>query len=270
MHILILVTAVCLSVVMTSAFAETIPVDQLPQVNSFAIVDNEGEQYIAATNGGLFHSDDHGHNWNMYPGYGLPATLVTATPQGTIYAFVITRGLLQLNPKTSQWQEVSNEFGSQILRQLSTTTWSPSRLVAMNQYGKFIVSNNYGIEWSRISGPYKPGTAAEKRGRDLYAEKCQSCHGTDGNGENYSIAALTNKNYIMAPALDASAHAWHHTDEALQKTILEGSTRTARMAAWKNTGVSESDALDLVAYIKSLWTLRELECQGPKHMQCMQ
>jgi hypothetical protein len=25
----------------------------------------------------------------------------------------------------------------------------------------------------------------------------------------------------------------------------------------------------IVAYIKSLWSKRELECQGPKHMQCM-
>lgn len=73
----------------------------------------------------------------------------------------------------------------------------------------------------------------------------------------------------MAPALDASAHAWHHTDEALQKLILEGSARTSRMAAWKNTGLTENDAHDLVAYIKSLWTQRELDCQGPKHMQCM-
>jgi len=269
MHYLIMLTVVCLSVALTSAFAETVPVDQLPRINSFTIVDNEGEQYLAATDGGLFHSDDHGHSWNPYPGYGLPATLVTTTAQGTVYAFVVTRGLLQLNLKTNQWQEVSNEFGSQILRQLSTTSWTPSTLVGLNQYGKLVVSSNYGIEWSGLSGPYKPATSEEERGQDLYVSKCQSCHGKGGNGENYSIETLTNKEYIMAPALDASAHAWHHTDEALQKIILEGSTRTARMAAWKNSGVSDADAHDLVAYIKSLWTQRELECQGPKHMQCM-
>ena len=72
MHYLNLVSAVFLSIILTSAFAETIAIDQLPQVNSFAIVDTEGEQYIAATNGGLFHSDDHGHNWNGYPGFDLP------------------------------------------------------------------------------------------------------------------------------------------------------------------------------------------------------
>ncbi|NIO39914.1 MAG: c-type cytochrome [Burkholderiales bacterium] len=121
-----------------------------------------------------------------------------------------------------------------------------------------------------MEGPYEPTTDEEERGYALYREKCQACHGKDGNGENYSVESLTSKDYIMAPALDASAHAWHHTDEALQELILEGSTRTQRMTAWRKAGLSESDARDLVAYIKSLWTERELDCQGPRHMQCAQ
>ena len=251
-------------------YSAAIPSDQLPRINSFAIVDNEGEQYIAATDQGLFHSDDHGHTWKSYEGYRLPATMVATTLQGTIYAFVAARGLIQLNLKTNQWLEVNNQLGSQVLRQLTTTSWTPSRLVATNQYGKMIVSENYGIEWHRLSGPYQASTPAEKSGLNLYVNKCQACHGKDGVGETYTVQALTDKNYIQAPALDASAHAWHHTDEALAKTILEGSARTPRMAAWKEAGVSEHDARDLVAYIKSLWSKRELECQGPKHMQCMQ
>jgi mono/diheme cytochrome c family protein len=250
-------------------YSAAIPSAQLSGINSFAIVDNEGEQYIAATNQGLFHSDDHGHTWEVYEGYQLPATMLATTPQGTVYAFVVTRGLLQLNFKTNQWIEVNNQLGSQVLRQLTTTSWTPSRLVATNQYGKMIVSENHGIEWHRLSGPYQASSAAEESGHNLYEKKCQSCHGKDGAGETYTVKALTDKSYIQAPALDASAHAWHHTDEALAKTILEGSARAPRMAAWKEAGISEHDARDLVAYIKSLWSKRELECQGPKHMQCM-
>ncbi len=270
MYRLIALIAVCLTFVHTTASAEGISIDRLSRINSFAIIDTEGEQYVAATDRGLFHSDDHGHTWAPYPGLELPATLVTTTPRGVVYAFVATRGLLQLNQETGQWQVVNNEFGSQVLRQLSTSSLTPSRLVALNQYGKFVVSDNYGNDWNRLDGPYEATTDEEKRGYALYQEKCQACHGKDGNGENYSIESLTNKDYIMAPALDASAHAWHHTDEALQEMILEGSTRTSRMAAWRKAGLSESDAHDLVAYIKSLWTQRELDCQGPRHMQCMQ
>ncbi len=218
--------AVCLALLYTTADAGGMSTDQLSRINSFAIIDNEGEQFIVATDRGLFHSDDHGHTWTPYPGLELPATLVTTTPRGAVYAFVVTKGLLQLNLKTGGWQMVNNEFGSQVLRQLSSTSWTPSRLVALNQYGKFIVSENYGNDWSRIDGPYKAATDEEKRGFALYREKCQACHGKGGTGENYSVEALTREDYIMAPALDASAHAWHHTDEALQKLILEGSTRS--------------------------------------------
>jgi mono/diheme cytochrome c family protein len=269
MHFLEIFLATILLSFSTAGVSGGITTEQLPKVNDFAIVDNEGEQYIAATDKGLFHSKDHGHSWEAYAGFDLPATMVTTTSQGTVYAFMATKGLLLLNVKSNQWLEVNNQFGSQYLRQLSTTDWTPSRLVALNQYGKFIVSNNYGSEWSNLTKSNKTRTPEEERGYHLYVEKCQSCHGKDGVGENYSLQSLTDKNYLMAPALDASAHAWHHTDEALQKIILEGSTRSPRMAAWKNLGVSTEEAHDLVSYIKSLWTRRELECQGPKHMQCM-
>jgi hypothetical protein len=68
-----------------------IPTPELPKVNGFAIVDDEGEQYIAATNQGLYHSHDHGHSWRAHKtGFGLPATMVATTPDGSVYAFVVT------------------------------------------------------------------------------------------------------------------------------------------------------------------------------------
>lgn len=244
---------------------------ELPKINGIVIVDNEGEQYIAATDRGLYHSHDHGHSWKPHKtGYDLPATMVTTTPQGRLYAFVVTLGLLEFNLQSSLWQEVSNNFGSQVLRHLASTSLTPARMVALNHFGKLIQSENYGSDWHKVGGPVHAKTPAEQRGRDLYAKICLSCHGIEGVGENYSQQALTDKSYIMAPALDASAHAWHHSDADLVKTIREGSPRTKRMAAWQDAGVSAEDAADLVAYIKSLWTQRELDCQGPKHMQCMQ
>ena len=247
-----------------------IPSNQLPKINGFTIINNEDEQYIAATDRGLFYSLDHGHSWDIYEQYQLPATMVSITPERVVYAFVVTKGLLQLDNNTNQWHEINNNFGSQILKQLSTTKRSATRLVASTQYGKLIVSENRGYDWHKLTGAYQAKTTAEKRGQNLYTRNCQSCHGKDGVGETFSIEALTDKKYIMAPALDASAHAWHHTDEALSKTILNGSPRTPKMAAWKDSGITDENAGDLVVYIKSLWTERELGCQGPKHMQCMQ
>jgi len=199
----------------------------------------------------------------------MPATLITETSHGELYAFILGEGLMKYDDASRQWQLVNNKFGSQILINLSGDSSSPEKLVALNQYRKLIVSENAGRDWYSIKGKYKATSEREKRGQSLFIEKCQSCHGIDGVGETYNIQSLTDKNYIRAPALNASEHAWHHTDEALAKTILEGSARTGRMKAWGKEGVTDQNAGDLVAYVKSLWTQRELDCQGPKHMQCM-
>jgi len=114
--------------------------------------------------------------------------------------------------------------------------------------------------------PPNPESAA--RGAGLYEKYCQSCHGASGAGEPAIPWSVRLPEYHSAPALDDSQHAWHHSDEQLAKMIMEGSGRSARMQAWKQL-LSSQDASDLVAYIKSLWGHRALECQGPKHMSCM-
>lgn len=249
--------------------ADGIDVSKLSKINGIAKHGNPGTQMFAATNGGLFVSKDNGRTWAVSGDLRLPATMLTVTGGETLYAFVVTKGLLRYINEKNQWHSVSNQFGSQVLVQLSADSRAPNKLVALNQYGKLIVSDDAGINWYSIKGRYVAKTESEKRGQSLYKEKCQSCHGINGVGETYNIQALTDKNYIRSPALDYSEHAWHHTDDALEKTILEGSPRTQRMAAWKNAGLTKQDARDLIAYIKSLWTQRELDCQGPKHMQCM-
>lgn len=112
-----------------------------------------------------------------------------------------------------------------------------------------------------------PDRRAAHRGAPLYQKYCQSCHGERGVGEPLSFSAYIHRQ-IVAPALDDSQHAWHHSDDDLTAFILNGSPRTARMPAWKGL-LTESQVRDIVAYIKSLWGPRAIECQGPKHMACM-
>ena len=130
MHYIFLIVVISLLGFYSPGHSAGISAEQLSRINGLAIVDNEGEQYIAATDKGLYHSDDHGRSWEAYEGYRLPTTLVTTTPQGRVYAFVITKGLLQLNSESNQWLEVSNQFGSQFLRQLSATNRTPARRLA--------------------------------------------------------------------------------------------------------------------------------------------
>jgi len=112
-----------------------------------------------------------------------------------------------------------------------------------------------------------PDTQAAARGAKLYKQYCESCHREGGVGEPVYPWHRGKPDYFPAPALNDSQHAWHHSDEDLVKIILTGSPRTSRMAAWKNV-LSENDARNLVAYIKSLWSPRALACQGPRHMSC--
>lgn len=252
----------------SSAYAGSIETDKLPQLSGIAKHQTKGAHYFAATSEGLFVSDE-GHTWSRSFKSKMPATLVTETAHGVLYAFVLGTGLMKYDDTDQQWQSVNNQFGSQVLINLSGDSKYPEKLVALNQYKKLIVSEDTGKNWHSIKGKYVAKSDSEKRGQSLFKEKCQSCHGIDGVGETYNFQSLTDKSYIRAPALNDSEHAWHHTDEALAKTILEGSPRTSRMKAWGKEGVTAQKASDLVAYVKSLWTQRELDCQGPKHMQCM-
>lgn len=248
--------------------AEPLSLQELPKKTGVAIHQGKGPQLHLATEKGLYVSRDMGRSWSISYPFRLPATLVTTTPDGSTWAFVAGKGLLRIRGEESLWTPVNNRLGAQVFTHLSGSSGDPQQLIGMNQFGRVIVSDDGGANWHRLPSDYKPLDEAAERGRKIFARRCQSCHGVDGVGETYTLQSLTDRNYISAPALDDSAHAWHHTDDALVRTILDGSPRTDRMRAWKKEGVTEADARDLVAYIKSLWGQRALECQGPKHMQC--
>jgi mono/diheme cytochrome c family protein len=114
----------------------------------------------------------------------------------------------------------------------------------------------------------KPDPQAVARGKALYEKHCQTCHKKDGVGEPSIPGSIRKPGYFTAMPLNETSHAWHHSDEQLAQTILQGIQRTNRMPAWKNV-LTEKQAYDIVAYIKSLWSPRILGCQGPKHMSCM-
>ena len=106
-------------------------------------------------------------------------------------------------------------------------------------------------------------SARPAHGKELYQKYCVSCHSVEGRGEfNWMYRERA------APALDSSGHAWHHEDAQLLDTILNQPAPDSRMPPMRDV-LSREDALDIVAYIKSLWTsfIRD-NCQGAKHMKC--
>lgn len=115
----------------------------------------------------------------------------------------------------------------------------------------------------------RPGSESIARGTQLYNTYCVVCHKRDGSGEPTVPWSIRHPDFIEAMPLNETSHAWHHSDEQLVGLILDGTPRSqTRMPIWRGT-LSEKDAADLVAYLKSFWSDRILACQGPKHMNCM-
>lgn len=105
-------------------------------------------------------------------------------------------------------------------------------------------------------------------GKALYETYCISCHQKQGIGEEKIPDSIRRPGFVSAMPLNETSHAWHHSDKQLADTILKGNRGNGRMPAFEKV-ISNSNANDLVAYIKSLWSPRIIACQGPKHMSCM-
>ncbi|GMR08427.1 MAG: hypothetical protein BMS9Abin26_1432 [Gammaproteobacteria bacterium] len=238
-----------------------------PNLYALAVSAKDPLLLYAGTKKGLYVSRDGGKSWNDPYGFDLPVTMVNTLSTGRVYTFVVGRGLLRGQEGKTEWVPVNNKLGAQVLTQLIATPDKKDQLYALNHVGKILSSQDGGKNWQRIVSGQKTLTKAAERGKTLFKANCQKCHGINGVGENYSKESLANRKYRMAPPLDYSAHGWHHADVDIMKTILNGAPENKRMIAWKKT-LSEKDVSDLLAYIRSLWDKRALDCQGPKHMKC--
>ncbi len=224
------------------------------------------DRLYIATRSGLKISSDAGASWRPLTMQQLPASLVHATTD-RLYAFVVGQGLLVADEAQPRFSPLANSFGGHIPLQLAIHPENEQRMYLLDNASSIWISEDGGAHWRYFLDEQESTGERETRGRHTYDEFCASCHGVEGSGETYTVQALTSRDYISAPALDSSAHAWHHTDEQLATTIREGSPRTVRMPAWEQV-LTKQDINDVIAYIKSLWGSRELACQGPKHMNC--
>ena len=219
----------------------------------------------AGTEEGLLFSTDGGASWRPASMRRIPVTMVSAEPDGTLYSFQFGQGFLKTHAPELAWTPLANSFGGQAILVMAR---NGQRLFAATHIGRLFVSDDDGRNWQAIGGARGPASAAEKRGEQLFAANCQACHGVLGIGEAPQFGKSLQG---LAPALDDTAHAWHHSDQQLQDTILKGSPAPhSRMVAFEGL-LNARDAADLVAYMKSLWGERALRCQGARHMDpgCM-
>jgi mono/diheme cytochrome c family protein len=115
-----------------------------------------------------------------------------------------------------------------------------------------------GRQFSETSAPAPPdysGTALIAQGETLYAKHCAQCHGPKAVGENPAARKGGNKpdGGYWAPALNGTAHTWHHPPDVLFRIVKEGSpAKDSPMRGWMGR-MSDEEIHGVLAYVKSLW-----------------
>ncbi len=84
------------------------------------------------------------------------------------------------------------------------------------------------------------------QGELVYQENCVACHGENGKG-------------YIGPALNGSAHSWHHPDPLLVSFIRDGIPGTQMEAQGDNLTDEEIDAV--ISYMKSWWSPQQRRMQ---------
>ena len=228
----------------------------------------DSETVYAAAMGGLFVSPDGGRNWNPVFMQKHPTTLVEISATGQIYAFVYGVGLMKGDETGTGWKVQSADFGDRYPVKMAIDPRDPDRIHVVADTGAILTSKDGGRTWGSYRGHDRETPELVAAARKTYEQYCQSCHGENGVGERPKDMNGQDDYGFVAPALDNSAHGWHHDDANLAHTILNGSPRNPRMLPFKEI-ISETEAKNTVAYIKSLWSFRSLACQGALHMKCM-
>jgi photosystem II stability/assembly factor-like uncharacterized protein len=244
-------------------------VGKLPgELIDFAVSPKDSNTVYAATKEGLFISHDGGSNWKQDDQIHGPTTLIHAAPKGQLFTFIYGVGFLTKSTTAMAWESLSDGFADRYLRHLVIDPNKPERLYATADTGAILISSDGGRSWSSFEGSQTASPANIAKGKQVFEEICAACHGEKGIGEAPGDPSAKDEHGFKAPALNDDAHAWHHSDQNLKQTIQKGSSRNERMVAYKDILPGE-DISNVIAYIKSLWNIRSLACQGARHMSCM-
>jgi len=236
---------------------------------SVALSGTEPARLYAASIRGLLVSEDNGATWTKRSEGEAPATAVATLSGGRVAAFLYGIGLVVADEATLDWRLAAAGFEDRYLRILTEDPSQSGRLYAVADTGAILMSRDGGMNWISFEGRDLAAPDRISAGGALFEDNCQSCHGAGGIGEKPEDPSARDEFGFKAPALNDAMHAWHHSDANLRETIMQGSPRNERMIPWGEL-LSESEIDDIIAYIKSTWSLRSLACQGARHMSCMQ
>ena len=98
-------------------------------------------------------------------------------------------------------------------------------------------------------------------GEELFKRYCAGCHGENAIGQDPAQPAggWDEKENRLAPALNGTGHAWHHSPELLFEYIQQGSIdKTSPMPSFGDV-LSESQISEIISYFQSMWPNKIME-----------
>ncbi|MBP0441500.1 WD40/YVTN/BNR-like repeat-containing protein [Tianweitania sediminis] len=109
----------------------------------------DADTLYAATEAGLLVSKDAGGTWDVSVETS-PVSLVEVTPEGTLYAFVLGKGLVRSAEEQLQLASFGADWGDRILLHLAVDPADDERLFVASHEGEILASTDAGATWSGL------------------------------------------------------------------------------------------------------------------------
>lgn len=95
-------------------------------------------------------------------------------------------------------------------------------------------------------------------GKGLFHTYCSPCHGKEATGKDPQLlgGGRRDDGTRIAPALNGTAHAWHHEPELLYRYVKEGSIDPESPMPSFGDDLTDSEIWSIIRYFQSLWPER--------------
>ncbi|QPC88310.1 exo-alpha-sialidase [Mesorhizobium sp. NBSH29] len=114
-----------------------------------AVSAKNADTIFAATEAGLSISRDGGQSWETVIN-GTPVSLVEVAADGSVYAFVLGRGLVRSAEPEMDFKTISDAWGDRILLHLAVDPSDKNRMFAATHQGDILASVDGGAKWDEL------------------------------------------------------------------------------------------------------------------------
>jgi len=182
--------------------------------------------------------------------------VVLGSPYGTLSAAIVVMGMaaavwLWRWPRRDTKVNVAAVAALALLACAGVASAGAAEAVnAAALTGELAMSPTLAVPRSTLTtpNPYANDPASAERGRAVYQQYCQTCHGLNGDGNGPAVAGLRirppsfrNPQHFLTPGMDG-AHFW---------VIQHGDGRQSGMPSWQGT-LTDQQIWDAVNYVKEI------------------